>query len=246
MIIPENTTDAGATGVFSHLDAPRETRSITTTDDGVRPITLVKTTVGDMDHNCYLIATGGDALLIDAADDAEHLLALAGELGVKITDVLTTHQHHDHVRALPEVLAATGARHHAPAPDARALPAPVDCTWGDDRSPEGDAGELFTPASPALAELGMLVVLLRGHTPGGLALALSTGEGPTHLFTGDSLFPGGVGNTATPEDFTRLLGDVSVRCFCYPDSTVVHPGHGDDTTLGAERPALDTWRDRGW
>ena len=52
--------------------------------------------------------------------------------------------------------------------------------------------------------------------------------------------------TATPEDFTRLLGDVSVRCFCYPDSTVVHPGHGDDTTLGAERPALDTWRDRGW
>ena len=245
MIIPENTTDAGVTGVFSHLDAPREARSITTTGAG-RPLTVVKTTVGDMDNDCYLIATGGDALLIDAADDAEHLLALAGELGVQITDVLTTHQHHDHVRALAEVLTATRARHHAPAPDAPGLPASADRTWGDDRSPEGDAGEPLAPASPALAELGMLGLLLRGHTPGGLALALPTDDGPTHLFTGDSLFPGGVGNTATPEDFSRLLDDVTARCFRYPDSTVVHPGHGDDTTLGAERPSLDTWRDRGW
>ena len=245
MITSEDTTGTGADGTFSHLDTPSEAHSITTAGAG-RPLTVVKTTVGDMDNNSYLIASGGDALLIDAADDAEHLLTLAGELGVRVTDVLTTHQHHDHVRALAEVLAATGARHHAPGPDAPGLPAAADRTWGDDRSPEGDAGELLDPASPALTELGMLVVLLRGHTPGGLALALPTDDGPTHLFTGDSLFPGGVGNTATPENFTRLLDDVTARCFRYPDSTVVHPGHGDDTTLGAERPALGTWRDRGW
>lgn len=245
MIIPQDTASTSPTGVFDHLSGPRDARSITVTCHGT-PVTVVKTTVGDMDNGCYLIAAGGDALLVDAADDAPHLLALADELGARITDVLTTHRHHDHVRALPEVLAATGARHHAPGPDAPELPAPSDRTWGDPRSPEGDAGESLDPASTGLAGLGMLVVLLRGHTPGGLALVLPTDDGPVHLFTGDSLFPGGVGNTATPEDFTRLLDDVTARCFRYPDSTVVHPGHGDDTTLGAERPALDDWRARGW
>ncbi|WP_297008685.1 MBL fold metallo-hydrolase [uncultured Corynebacterium sp.] len=245
MIIPEDTTTDTPAGTFGHLSAPREARSIATTCGGA-PVTVVKTTVGNMDNDCYLIATGGDALLVDAADDAEHLLSLATELGVRITDVLTTHRHHDHVGALSGVLTATGARHHAAGPDASALPAPVDMTWGDGRSPEGDTGEPLAPASPALTRLGMLVVLLRGHTPGGLALVLPTDDGPVHLFTGDSLFPGGVGNTATPEDFTRLLDDVTTRCFRYPDSTAVHPGHGDDTTLGAERPALDSWRDRGW
>ena len=81
------------------------------------------------------------------------------------------------------------------------------------------------------------------------ALALSgpaTG-GVTHLFTGDCLFPGGVGKTWQEGDFERLLGDVSSRVFdVYDDSTVVHPGHGDDTTLGAERPHLQEWRERGW
>lgn len=239
------TAEEPTAPTFAHLSAPRQARSITTTRNGVE-VTVVKTTVGDMNNDCYLVASSGDALLIDAADDAPHLLALAGELGVRITDVLTTHRHNDHVRALPDVLAATGARHHAPVPNAPALPVPSDRTWGDGRSPEGDAGDPLDPASTALARLGMLVVLLRGHTPGGLALVLPSDEGPVHLFTGDSLFPGEVGNTATADDFTRLLDDVTARCFRYPDSTVVHPGHGDDTTLGAERPHLDDWRDRGW
>lgn len=228
---------------FDHLDAPRETRQLIATCSGT-PVTIVKTTVGDMDNNCYLIAADGDALLIDAADDAGHLLSVAGDLGARITDVLTTHRHHDHVRALPEILGSTGARHHAPAPDAPALPAPADRTWGG--AAHSGSGELLDPASPALAELGMLVVLLRGHTPGGLALVLPTDDGPTHLFTGDSLFPGGVGNTSSPGDFTHLLDDVTERCFRYPDDTAVHPGHGDDTTLGAERPRLTQWRERGW
>lgn len=245
MITAENPTDPSDDGTFGHLPAPRAARSRTVICQGT-DVTVVKTTVGDMDNDCYLLAAGGDALLVDAAADADHLLGLAAELGVRITDVLTTHRHHDHVGALAEILAATGATHHSSGPDADALPTAVDRTWGDPRSPEGDAGERFTPTSTALSGLGMLVVLLRGHTPGGLALVLPTDDGPVHLFTGDSLFPGGVGNTATPEDFAGLLGDVTARCFRYPDTTVVHPGHGDDTTLGAERPHLDEWRARGW
>lgn len=201
-----------------------------------------------MGNNCYLVSSGKDALLIDAAADAPHLLALAEEAGVRITDVLTTHQHFDHVQALEEVLAATGARHHASVQDAPALPAAVDVTWG--ANPDDDAPEAFTTSSPALDALGMRLVLLRGHTPGGLGVILpgqaAGQDGPTQLFSGDSLFPGGVGKTESPQDFTSLLDDVTRRCFTLPDDTVVHPGHGDATTIGAERPHLDEWRERGW
>ena len=91
------------------------------------------------------------------------------------------------------------------------------------------------------------VIHLQGHTPGSVALALDGRRGATHLFTGDCLFPGGVGKTWKDGDFEKLLGDVSSRVFdVYADSTVVYPGHGDDTTLGAERPHLAEWRERGW
>ena len=88
--------------------------------------------------------------------------------------------------------------------------------------------------------------MLRGHTPGGVALGAEI-NGQQHLFVGDSLFPGGVGKTSSPEDFTQLLDDVISRIFeVYPDDAIVHPGHGASTTLGAERPHLDQWRARGW
>jgi glyoxylase-like metal-dependent hydrolase (beta-lactamase superfamily II) len=89
---------------------------------------------------------------------------------------------------------------------------------------------------------------LRGHTPGSVALLYRDSKGPAHLFTGDSLFPGGVGNTGQdPERFHRLLTDVTERIFdVLPDETVVHPGHGAGTTVGAERPQLEQWRARGW
>jgi glyoxylase-like metal-dependent hydrolase (beta-lactamase superfamily II) len=92
------------------------------------------------------------------------------------------------------------------------------------------------------------VVHLRGHTPGSVALVLRSSDGSTHVFTGDSLFPGGVGNTERdPERFAQLLGDVDERLFAVlPDDTWVYPGHGRDTTLGAERPHLGEWRARGW
>lgn len=92
------------------------------------------------------------------------------------------------------------------------------------------------------------VIALRGHTPGSVALAWQeTGDGRVHLFTGDSLFPGGVGKTTSAEDFASLLGDVRSRIFDhYGDDTIVYPGHGDNTTLGAERSHLDEWQERGW
>ena len=92
----------------------------------------------------------------------------------------------------------------------------------------------------------MGVAILRGHTPGGLAISADI-DGQQHLFVGDSLFPGGVGKTTNPEDFEQLITDVTERLFeVYPDDAIVHPGHGNDTTLGAERPHLDEWRARGW
>ncbi|MGI3785297.1 MAG: MBL fold metallo-hydrolase, partial [Janthinobacterium lividum] len=91
------------------------------------------------------------------------------------------------------------------------------------------------------------VVGLVGHTPGSIVLAYGGPQGPTHLFTGDSLFPGGAGKTWSPEDFTSLMDDLEAKVFAvYDDDTVVHPGHGDATTLGAERPHLAEWRARGW
>ncbi|MEJ6548598.1 MBL fold metallo-hydrolase [Corynebacterium sp. USCH3] len=208
------------------------------------PTQITTTTVGPMGNNCYLVSSGGDALLIDAADEAPHLLSTAADAGVRITDVLTTHRHWDHVQALTEILAATGARHHASVQDAPDLPVHVDASWGHD--PDRDAPEDFITSSPSLNSLGMRLILLRGHTAGGLGVILPRDDGPDHLFAGDSLFPGGVGKTESPEDFDMLLTDVSRRCFSLPDDTLVHPGHGDGTTIGTERPHLEQWRERGW
>jgi glyoxylase-like metal-dependent hydrolase (beta-lactamase superfamily II) len=96
--------------------------------------------------------------------------------------------------------------------------------------------------------VGLDVVHLRGHTEGGVALAYADPAGFTHLFTGDSLFPGGVGNTKMPgQSFEQLYADVTARIFnVYDDATWVYPGHGDDTTLGVERPHLGEWLARGW
>lgn len=221
---------------FRHLNNPRDVEIIPTDS------TLVaRTTVGEMDNNAYLIASGGNVLLIDAAADAEHLLALAKTLRVTITDVLTTHQHADHVRALKEVLDATGARHHAPRKDAAELPVPADELYGND---EGT----FEPLRLAgnCVELKMTAVELRGHTPGGLAVYVELPDDAPRLFAGDSVFPGGVGKTNTPEQFQQLISDVAERVLTLPEGTRIHPGHGDSTTVGKETPKLEEWRARGW
>jgi glyoxylase-like metal-dependent hydrolase (beta-lactamase superfamily II) len=91
------------------------------------------------------------------------------------------------------------------------------------------------------------VIRITGHTEGSIVLAYDDPDGIVHLFTGDSLFPGGVGKTWSPEDFATLIEDVETKLFeRFPDDTWFYPGHGNDSTLGAERPALPEWRERGW
>ncbi len=105
-----------------------------------------------------------------------------------------------------------------------------------------DQGDRFT-----VGDISLEVIALRGHTPGSIAVLYRDPEGINHLFTGDSLFPGGVGKTNSPADFTSLLNDVEHRVFdVLDDSTWFYPGHGDDSTLGAQRDQLGAWRERGW
>ena len=200
-------------------------------------LTIRKREVGGFGNNAYLLtcrATGAQ-LLVDAAAEPDRLLELVAAGGNGLDTVVTTHQHHDHVGALAEVLAATGARTVAGADDADALPVPVDV-----RVAQGD--------TVSVGDVTLDVVHLRGHTPGSIALAYADPTGHTHLFTGDSLFPGGVGNTKNPgQSFDSLIDDVTTRVFdVYDDDTWFYPGHGDDSTLGAERPHLEEWRARGW
>jgi glyoxylase-like metal-dependent hydrolase (beta-lactamase superfamily II) len=200
-------------------------------------LTIRKCSVSDLDNNAYLLtcAATGAQLLVDAADDAPRLLRLVAEGTGSLDVILTTHQHQDHVRALRELVAATGAQTACGAEDADALPVPVDR-----RLRQGDRLRF--------GDVTLDVVLLRGHTPGSVALAYWEPGGHTHLWTGDALFPGGVGATARPgQSFESLFADVTQRIFdVYDDDTWVYPGHGPDTTLGAERPHLEEWRARDW
>ena len=201
-------------------------------------VTIIKTSVGPMDNNAYLVTCSatGESLLIDAANDPELLVELVAEHAPKLALIVTSHQHFDHWQALAAVAEATGAPTAVHQLDAEPLPVKPDRF-------------LAGGGTIAVGDLTFDVVHLRGHTPGSVALALRpSGERTaTHLFTGDCLFPGGVGKTWEPGAFEELLGDVSSRLFgAYGDDTVVYPGHGDDTTLGAERPHLDEWRERGW
>ena len=199
---------------------------------------ILKASVGPMDNNAYLVTCSatGETLLIDAANDADVLIDLVRDHAPKVSLIVTSHQHFDHWQALEAVAQATGAPTAAHQIDADPLPVKPDRLLAG-----GDTVQI--------GELTFDVVHLRGHTPGSIALALggpATGD-ITQLFTGDCLFPGGVGKTWQPGDFTQLLEDVTTRVFdVYGDSTVVYPGHGDDTTLGAERPSLAAWRERGW
>ena len=199
-------------------------------------LTITKLAVSDMANNAYLLrcTATGEGLLIDAAADAEALLDLIGDAGVGT--VVTTHGHWDHHRALPQVVEATGAETVAHPADAVDLPVPV-------------ARPVEHGDTVRVGEQTLEVIHLRGHTPGSIALVWRGPEDAgTHVFTGDSLFPGGVGNTQKdPQRFASLIDDVEQRLFgTLPDETWVYPGHGKDTTLGAERPQLGEWRARGW
>ncbi|WP_031149147.1 MBL fold metallo-hydrolase [Streptomyces erythrochromogenes] len=196
---------------------------------------ISKVAVGSMNNNAYLLRCRAtdEQLLIDAAAEPQTLLNLIGDDG--IASVVTTHRHGDHWGALAEVVAATGARTYAGALDAEGIPVATDVAVAD-----GDAVRV--------GRVELTARHLVGHTPGSIALVYDDPHGHAHVFTGDCLFPGGVGNTHDdPEAFKSLLDDVQHKLFeQLPDETWVYPGHGNDTTLGAERPHLAEWRERGW
>ena len=198
------------------------------------PLVIRKRAVSDMDNNVYVLACAvtGQALAVDAADDAPAIRALLE--GTFPIAVVQTHGHWDHVRAWAALAADPGLE-----------------VWGH----EGDLP--LYPHAPdrlladgqrlAVGELTIEVLHVPGHTPGSLLLLVEDGSRPW-LITGDSLFPGGPGNTSGDVERHRLLMDgLEQRVFArLPDETVVLPGHGDATTLGAERPHLAEWRARGW
>jgi glyoxylase-like metal-dependent hydrolase (beta-lactamase superfamily II) len=212
------------------VGGPPDTREI----DG---LTVTKIAVGPMDNNAYLLrcASTGQAILIDAANEAGRLIELIGDTPVGL--IVTTHRHADHWQALPEVQKHTGAQVVAHPADADYLPVSV--------TRRAEHGDVLTFGDAAVS-----VIHLRGHTPGSIAICYDASgrlSGEPHVFTGDSLFPGGVGKTTRPQDFSSLFTDVTERLFDrLPDATWVYPGHGKDTTLGAERPHLGEWHERGW
>jgi len=194
-----------------------------------------KLAVGPYDNNAYLLRCRqtGSQVLIDAAAEPARLLDLVGPDGLQA--VITTHRHADHWQALAEVVEQTGARCYAGELDAPAIDLPSDVLVAD--------GDLIPVGAVQLRAMH-----LPGHTPGSIVLLYDDPQGHPHLFTGDCLFPGGVGNTqGDAERFATLLDGVVRLVFdALPDDTWVYPGHGHDTTVGIERDQVPGWRERGW
>jgi glyoxylase-like metal-dependent hydrolase (beta-lactamase superfamily II) len=214
-------TDPGGAAIRRDLDA----------------LSITKVSVGPMDNNAYLLVcrATNEALLIDAANEPDRLADLVGsdESRPELRHLVTTHRHHDHWQALGAVAGMFQTRQLAHPLDAGELPIPMD-----ELVEQGDTVQF--------GDIELEVVHLRGHTPGSIALVYRGADRP-HIFTGDSLFPGGPGRTTSPDDFASLIGDLESRVFDQlPDETWVYPGHGDDTTLGTERPSLPEWKARGW
>ena len=200
--------------------------------NGVR---MTKIAVGPYDNNAYLLecTATGDRLLIDAAAEPERLRGLVGNGG--LGQVLTTHQHYDHWGALAEIVASTGAKTLMHPADSVGLGIPVDV-------PVRDGDEI------RVGNARLRAIHLVGHTLGSIALAYTEPDGRQHIWTGDALFPGGIGKTYDdPALFGLLFAGVSTKIFdVFDDNTSIYPGHGADTTLGAQRPHLSEWKERGW
>jgi glyoxylase-like metal-dependent hydrolase (beta-lactamase superfamily II) len=186
-----------------------------------------KIEIGEMENNTYVLEDPEthQALLIDGCFEADKIIA--GAEGAEIVGIVQTHGHFDHVQALAELKDHYGVPVYSH--PAEEYPVPIDKELGDgDTIPFGtrEAKVIFTP----------------GHTPGGVCLLVGK-----HLVSGDTLFPGGPGNTWEDEKkFDQIIENIETKLFTLPDETAVYPGHGKDTTLGAERPAVPEWRARGW
>ena len=205
-------------------------------DDGGIPlhyedsqVAITKVVVGPADNNVFVVRCRdtGEAVLVDAANEADLLLGLSRRLGVRM--VLETHGHRDHIQAVPAMRAA-GYEVGVHPEDAAMLPA-YDFLIEDETVFEVGRLRLHTLHTP-------------GHTPGSMCFRI---EGSPVLLAGDTLFPGGPGATRFPySSFPTIIRSIEGRLFTLPDETVVMPGHGLDTSIGTERPHLQEWIDRGW
>ncbi len=189
--------------------------------------------VGPLDNNVWIVrcTETGAAVLIDAANEHGRLLEMCRVLGVD--RVVETHGHWDHIQAVPHLRAA-GISVAVEANDATLLPS-YDQILHDESVVD-------------LGRLRMRTLHTPGHTPGSMCFALDRGDDPPFLFTGDTLFPGGPGNTALPGgDFATIIRSIDERIFAaFADTTLILPGHGDTTVLAKERPHLEEWVERGW
>ncbi|MCJ7437309.1 MAG: MBL fold metallo-hydrolase [Acidimicrobiia bacterium] len=188
-----------------------------------------KLVVGPVENNVFIVRCKrtGDAVLLDAANEHELLLEVSRATGVR--RVLTTHGHWDHIQAVTAMRDA-GIEVGIASDDAAMLPS-YDFVIADD-------------AVYGVGDLRLRAIHTPGHTKGSTSFQL---EGTPLVFTGDTLFPGGPGNTSTPgASFEDVLASIDRRLFTLPPDTLVLPGHGLDTTIGEERPHLQEWADRGW
>lgn len=201
---------------------------------------IVRLQLGPLETNCWIVSDeeGGPAIVVDPADDAPAILEAIG--GRSVSAVVLTHRHFDHIGAAREVLSATGAPLAIHELDADGL-----------STPEGTSGAAFgfmqtAPAPDRLLAAGdaieagrlkFVVLHTPGHTPGGISLfAEDPAGGPPHVFVGDTLFAGSVGRTDFEGGSARALsGSIARELAPLPSETVVHPGHGPDTTIGRER-----------
>ena len=197
------------------------------------PLRVRKFSVEEFDNNVYVLSClrTGRALLVDVAARPERLAEATED--VEVVAAVQTHGHWDHVRAWDGIRDDQGIEVWGHPGDAALFPRPVDC--------ELTGGEVLE-----VGDLRVEVLHPPGHTEGSLLYLVEGGARP-HLVSGDTLFPGGHGRTTTPEDHERIMDGLEEKVFGrLPDETWVYPGHGDDTTLGAERPHLAEWRERGW
>ncbi|MEX2628076.1 MAG: MBL fold metallo-hydrolase [Ilumatobacteraceae bacterium] len=189
-----------------------------------------KVVVGDFDNNVFVVRCRrtGDAVLIDAANEHEQLLDSCRRLNVR--RVLETHGHFDHIQAVPAM---------------REAGYEVAITAADAPMLEEVGYDVFIDDAEVIevGDLRLDAIHNPGHTVGSISFHL---RGTPLLFTGDTLFPGGPGNTKYGGDFPTIIDSIDSKLFRFPDTTVVLPGHGVDTAIGAERPHLQEWVDRGW
>jgi glyoxylase-like metal-dependent hydrolase (beta-lactamase superfamily II) len=187
-----------------------------------------KIEVGSMENNVYVLECPHthEGFLVDGCFEEGKILA--GADGCEIVGILQTHGHMDHVQALAELKEKLGVPVHAHPGDEYPIPIDVELSDGQELTFGKDhvVRVLHTP----------------GHTPGGVCFL--TGN---HLVSGDTLFPGGPGNTwGDKKAFEQIVNEIETKLFTLPDRTYVYPGHGKDTTIGAEKPHLQEWKDRGW